>query len=368
MARKHLTALCELWMTVRAVFTKMYPDFVLRGKMDKDELPIFVYHRIRPEEFEAQLVYLKRNDYQTLTGDAFYDILMGKSPLMKPSVMLTFDDGFEDAYRVAFPLIKEYSVHAVVYLIPGWVGREGMLTWDQIREMHESGWVDFQSHSMSHASIFIGPELVDFYSPRHSRVRWNCPLNGEAGENRFNPDPRLGYPLFRSASRVSNLRRFIPDERLNRQCAAIVENDAKDFFNRRNWKGRLVRCIEEFTENEEVGRYETEDEQIDAILLELSRSKEAMENRLAGKTIRHFAYPWLECGDIAERALKEVGFVTSAVGMLKERRSNTVGSSPWNLVRVNGDFVLTLPGEGRKRFLSILVSKMVRRLIWGEAY
>jgi peptidoglycan/xylan/chitin deacetylase (PgdA/CDA1 family) len=79
-------------------------------------------------------------------------------------VLITFDDGYESVYRYAFPVLKKHRFPAVVFLITSLVGKSPpnpdptaitYLTWSQIREMHESGLVDFQSHT--HAMHYLVP-------------------------------------------------------------------------------------------------------------------------------------------------------------------------------------------------------------------
>ena len=87
-----------------------------------------------------------------------------------PSVVLTFDDGFEDVFTNAWPLLRERNLPFTLYLAAGLVGGsmrwEGSsassqgapaLTWDQIAEMHDSGLCTVANHTWDHA----GPDAVD---------------------------------------------------------------------------------------------------------------------------------------------------------------------------------------------------------------
>lgn len=71
------------------------------------------------------------------------------SPLPEKFVLLTFDDGYASNYLLAFPVLKEYGAKATISLITAYIdsGRSGFLSWEQCREMSESGLVEFASHT-----------------------------------------------------------------------------------------------------------------------------------------------------------------------------------------------------------------------------
>ena len=68
------------------------------------------------------------------------------------SVALTFDDGFADNYHYAFPLLKKYNAKATIYLTPDIDGID-KLTDAQIREMSQSGLVEFGAHTLHHVNL-----------------------------------------------------------------------------------------------------------------------------------------------------------------------------------------------------------------------
>ena len=80
----------------------------------------------------------------------------------KPWVVLTFDDGYEDFYTDAFPVLSEYGYTSLLYLVPGrigsgevfwWdrdIGESALMSWEQLDNLKKSGLVEFGSHSMSH--------------------------------------------------------------------------------------------------------------------------------------------------------------------------------------------------------------------------
>ena len=108
---------------------------------------------ITPQMFEKQLLFLKQNGYEIASEhDILHARQSGHTHLSKP-VLLTFDDGYADNYTALFPLLQKYQAHALIFLITQQVGTPGYLTWQQIKEMKDSGLVAFGSHTCSHRRL-----------------------------------------------------------------------------------------------------------------------------------------------------------------------------------------------------------------------
>jgi len=81
-------------------------------------------------------------------------------------VVLTFDDGPRNHYEVVFPLLKRYGMKGVAFIAPRFHTYNcnnsllQPLSWQQIREMHESEAIDFQSHTYEHRYLPRWPEPV----------------------------------------------------------------------------------------------------------------------------------------------------------------------------------------------------------------
>ena len=69
------------------------------------------------EKFEEQLKYLKKNGYNTMTLDEFNCWKNGKCKKKHKSVLITFDDGYQNNYDYAFELLKKYDMTAVVFCV-----------------------------------------------------------------------------------------------------------------------------------------------------------------------------------------------------------------------------------------------------------
>lgn len=127
-------------------------------------VPILCYHRVGPrtnlmvmprETFAAQMEYLARNNYTVIRLSDVVDFLAGKRALPPRAVVITFDDGHVSTYQHAYPVLRQYGFPATFFLYTDFLGAGEGLNWTQIREMAQSGLIDFQSHSKTHANLMV---------------------------------------------------------------------------------------------------------------------------------------------------------------------------------------------------------------------
>lgn len=135
----------------------MYHEFVTQE--DLDEGVLFDEYAIYREEFESDLIWLKENGYTTITTQQLADYLEGKAKLPKKPVILTIDDGKLGVYKHAYPLLKEYDMKAALAVIGEEIDKatndpEARMTsqapystWEEIKEMSDSGTIEIISHS-----------------------------------------------------------------------------------------------------------------------------------------------------------------------------------------------------------------------------
>jgi len=97
-------------------------------------VPVLMHHHVSPspgmitvspENFESQIAWLADNGWTSLTLAQYADFLAGK-PVPRKSVVITFDDGYLDNWVYAHPILQKYGMHAVVFVVTGWMG-EGPL-------------------------------------------------------------------------------------------------------------------------------------------------------------------------------------------------------------------------------------------------
>ena len=131
---------------------------------NEEDIPITIlnYHKVDnmnialsvlPEDFDRQMAYLKENGYNTINTDQLYDYMVNGAELPENPIMITFDDGYEDNYQNAYPILKKYGFTGTIFVITDFVSNQpNYLTWEQIKEMKANG-MDFQSHTASHKSM-----------------------------------------------------------------------------------------------------------------------------------------------------------------------------------------------------------------------
>lgn len=136
---------------------------------DPVQIPILMYHAVHimdpseasnanlivdPDLFEAQIKSLAKAGYYFLTPEEAYKALTENALPAKKVVWLTFDDGNEDFYTIAYPILKKYKAKATNNVITGFVkkGNAGNLTVKQMKEMMAHG-MSFQSHTVNHPDL-----------------------------------------------------------------------------------------------------------------------------------------------------------------------------------------------------------------------
>ena len=128
-------------------------------------VPILLYHRLGPEAiasmtvtttlFESQLKYLRDNGYKVIPLRELTDYFLGKKQAPQPrSVVITVDDGHISVYRDMFPLVRKYTIPVTLFIYPSAISNASYaMTWGQLREMKETGFFDFQSHTFWHPNF-----------------------------------------------------------------------------------------------------------------------------------------------------------------------------------------------------------------------
>ncbi len=184
-------------------------------------VPVLMYHYIRsgisaadtlayglsisPEQLDQQLSFIEQNGYQTISLNDLSDALENKTPLPPRSVILTFDDGYRDFYTTAFPLLKKYNLRAVSFYVVGYSNYPGYMNWDMVSEIHKSGLIDVESHTLGHLMLTqLTPEQAKneiFESKRILEEKLNKKVNffaypyGDSNEGIVNLVAQAGYKL-----------------------------------------------------------------------------------------------------------------------------------------------------------------------------
>lgn len=134
--------------------------------------PVLTYHRIQPQSvaiekgqtagsvdngiFDQQMAFLSASGYHAITVEELVNAIKNHSDLSPKSIVITLDDGYENAYTYAYPIAQKYNMVINLMIVTGLVGNQDFLTWDQVKEMKNSGLVYFTNHTWSHYAIGHG--------------------------------------------------------------------------------------------------------------------------------------------------------------------------------------------------------------------
>ena len=380
---------------ILALLRRDYPKFVFHeiDAVPSGTIPVFAFHSVRPELFEFQLRYLAENRYKTLNSEQAYDAISGRKKAESNSIVLTFDDGWASLWSVAFPILKRYELNAIAFVIPArvtgqslrrlsmddvWAGRSTVrevvsqesespfCTWSELREMYDSGFVDIQSHSNHHNTVFVDDSIVDFVNPTFSPTFLSgsySPVVRRNGNDAFESALEYGYPVYSSRPALASARRYVEDEDLCHHCVEYVRrNGGSAFFENRRWRRVLRKLVHEFENRYGVyGRLQDSEERFAEMLADLGQSKEIIEQNLKS-SVRHLCYPWFTGSTLAVKASRKAGYLSSYWGLLGRRTTNRTGDNPYYMARMNDEYVSCLPGHQRTSLRKVLLSK-VRRIL-----
>ncbi len=164
-----VTICCIIELALPAVPTDA-PAGQQASSEEQLRLPVAMYHHmltsasrlgdyvISPDQFEADLQYIQKCGYTTVSAAELIDWAENGADLPEKPILITFDDGFESVYQYAYPLLQKYQMKAVVSIIGkhtdlfsdpdeprnvNW----SHLSWDQCREMQQSGLVEIENHT-----------------------------------------------------------------------------------------------------------------------------------------------------------------------------------------------------------------------------
>ena len=141
------------------------------------KIPILLYHHITdeafsggneislisPYDFRLHMTAIKVH-YTPISLRQYYDYVTctdGSVTIPDKPVIITFDDGYLSNYEIAYPILKELNIPATIFVVTDTVGEMAgggkvnysHFTWEQAKEMEDSGLIDIQSHTASHQAL-----------------------------------------------------------------------------------------------------------------------------------------------------------------------------------------------------------------------
>lgn len=119
--------------------------------------------------FEEQLKYL-RDKYEIHGVPSIVERIRGKERVADSICGITFDDGYNNNYEIAYPLLLKYEIPATIFISTAYISDDDnkdnnyekikehfngqrMLDWREVEEMKESGLIDIGAHAHSHEDL-----------------------------------------------------------------------------------------------------------------------------------------------------------------------------------------------------------------------
>lgn len=150
-----LSVICSLLSAVFVLLALWLPK--------QYQVPVLMYHsvarawfeplnNVQPEHFAQQMAYLKRAGYKVMSVADLIDEKASGRAHDRKSVVITFDDGYENNYTAAYPVLKEQGIPATVFVEVARLGTPGYFSWEQAKEMDAHG-LAVESHVMTGAYL-----------------------------------------------------------------------------------------------------------------------------------------------------------------------------------------------------------------------
>ncbi len=175
----------------------------LLGRKAPSGLRILLYHAVSdippsmdpvrlnvpPALFEQQVDWLKKQGYLFLSFDEALKMLRAEHPIPAKAVLITFDDGFSDIWKHAFPVLERREVPMTLFVVPQFIGTESPfpwldnaasfgrpLTWEELKQLSQERLVSIGSHGWSHRALGSLSTEEQLQEARQSRELLNQQL------------------------------------------------------------------------------------------------------------------------------------------------------------------------------------------------
>lgn len=134
-------------MIDKGMICLMYHELGLPSRPLCKDHPGYTRYSVSANAFRSQLNYLRS---WGLIGTSMSGAL--NPDATQPSVVITFDDGYETDLIGAAPLLVEANFGATSYVVAEYVGQRGYLNKTQLRDLVDLGF-EIGCHSMTHAYL-----------------------------------------------------------------------------------------------------------------------------------------------------------------------------------------------------------------------
>jgi endo-1,4-beta-xylanase len=131
------------------------------------DIPVLLYHRVveNPSnewtdtsivQFQQTLKYLHDNGYNTLSAEQYVSIMEGKENAPENPILLTFDDGTPDFITNALPVLKQYNMKAVLFIVSDWIDGDFSMSQEQLESLAKEPSLSLENHTKTHDGAIWG--------------------------------------------------------------------------------------------------------------------------------------------------------------------------------------------------------------------
>lgn len=178
---------------ILALLLAVFVFFGLAERKPMDGVPVLLYHQLVSNrayeamekndaimsigEFKKQMGMIDEAGYQTITLEELQKHITGEIPAPKNSIVITFDDGYESDYQLAYPVLKAHGFHAESFLVTSFLKEdskdEERLSSSDTKKMNDV----FTFHSHSHALHTFAYEHGDLSELLTENLMWDTDLS-----------------------------------------------------------------------------------------------------------------------------------------------------------------------------------------------
>ena len=119
---------------------------------------------ISPERFESHLALLAERREKVVALRKFLSV-----PETENLIAITFDDGFRDNLTVALPLLEKYDLPMTLFMVAGYIGQDGYLNADELKELAKHPLITIGSHGLWHRPFTVLSDAEATYEFKESK-------------------------------------------------------------------------------------------------------------------------------------------------------------------------------------------------------
>jgi len=116
---------------------------------------------IRMEVFDEQMKMIRESNYKFYNPGLF--ISEFDNPKNEKEILITIDDGFKSFYNEAWPYLKKNQIPFILFISTEPVGKNGYMSWDEIKEIEKSeiGFIGHHSHTHEYLIDMSNKEFIN---------------------------------------------------------------------------------------------------------------------------------------------------------------------------------------------------------------